>query len=138
RLQKGYGPLLGSAILGLLHGLWHLPVFFTPFLGPFTVVSYTSFLLTALAMTLIYTWVYNNTGGSILIAVLVHASINASSTTLGKVLSDAPPLQGWLQPFVANGWLNVVTFAAIALVLLAVTRGTLSYRGEESAGLDRS
>jgi membrane protease YdiL (CAAX protease family) len=129
RLQQRYGPLAGSLVLGLLHGLWHLPVFFTPFLGPFTWVGYTTFLLTALAMTCIYTWVYNNTHGSILIAVLVHASINASSTALGEVIPEDAPLSGWLQPFVQDGWLNTIAFVVVVIFLVMQTRGTLSYRG---------
>jgi uncharacterized protein len=128
RLQERYGPLRGSLVLGLLHGLWHLPVFFTPFLGPFTRVGYTTFLLTAVAMTLIYTWLYNNTRGSILIAVLFHASINASSTAMGAAIPADVPLSGWLQPFVDHGWLNMLTFAVIALILVLSTRGALSYR----------
>ena len=35
RLQQRYGPILGTVILGTLHGFWHLPGFFTPILGPF-------------------------------------------------------------------------------------------------------
>ena len=30
RLQSVHGPLLGTLILGALWGLWHLPLFFTP------------------------------------------------------------------------------------------------------------
>jgi uncharacterized protein len=39
RLEQQYGPLPGSLILGLLHGTWHLPVFFLTIgpaaMGPF-------------------------------------------------------------------------------------------------------
>src|SRR5205807_5512937 len=40
RLQQRYGPVLGSIMLGTLHGLWHLPAFFTRLLGPFSLPYY--------------------------------------------------------------------------------------------------
>lgn len=128
RLQQRVGPLAGSLVLGLLHALWHLPVFFTPFLGPFTPLSYGVFILTTLGMTTIYTWITNNTRGSILIAVLVHASINASSSALGAALVGAVPQSAGMQAFVDAGWVNALTFGVVALLLVAITRGQLSYR----------
>jgi membrane protease YdiL (CAAX protease family) len=84
RLQERFGPVPGSLILGLLHGLWHLPLFVYTggpvAQGPFdlsTFVLYT--LLLGTVMTIIWTWVYNNTGGSILLAVLLHSAFNATS-----------------------------------------------------------
>jgi membrane protease YdiL (CAAX protease family) len=138
RLQARSGPLIASLVLGTLHGLWHLPVFFTPFLGPFTLAKFTAFLLTALAMTLIYTWMYNNTQGSILLAVLVHAAINATSAMLNAVVPTDIPLQGWLQPAVEDGWLNAFTLGLVALLLVIVTRGTLSYQAGANSTPEQS
>ena len=58
RLQRRYGPLTASLILGLLHGLWHLPAMMS-LLGPLPLVQYAPFLLTAMMTTVLYTWVYN-------------------------------------------------------------------------------
>ena len=44
RLQQRYGPVMGTVILGTLHGLWHLPAFFTLVLGPFSFPYYVGFL----------------------------------------------------------------------------------------------
>src|SRR5438270_9178605 len=73
RLQQRYGPVLGTVILGTLHGLWHLPMFFTAFLGPFSLPNYVGFLIVAIAGTFIYTWIFNHTRGSVLLATLTHA-----------------------------------------------------------------
>src|SRR5438270_9137292 len=64
RLQQRYGPVLGTVILGSLHGLWHLPAFFTQILGPFSLPNYAGFLFVAIAVTFLYTWIFNNTWGS--------------------------------------------------------------------------
>ena len=70
-------PVTASLILGVLWALWHLPNFIFPMagvpaLGPFPVVA-----VWILAQTFLFTWLYLNSKGSILIATLFHASINA-------------------------------------------------------------
>jgi membrane protease YdiL (CAAX protease family) len=61
RLQQRYGPVLGTIILGSLHGLWHLPSFFTLVNGPFIFTSYVGFLFAAIASTFVFTWIFNHT-----------------------------------------------------------------------------
>src|SRR5207248_4936984 len=65
RLQQRYGPVLGTVILGSLHGLWHLPSFFTLVNGPFIFTNYIGFLIVAIATTFLYTLVFNHTKGSV-------------------------------------------------------------------------
>ncbi|WP_227379882.1 CPBP family intramembrane glutamic endopeptidase [Haladaptatus halobius] len=131
RLQELYGPVRGTLVLGTLHGLWHLPGFFTPFLGPFTVDGFAAFWLTAIAATFIYTWVFNGTGGSLLIVILLHAAGNAASGFLTPVFDDLP-YGGWAATIIDGGALNVIVFSSIAVLLVVLTRGRLSYRAEES------
>lgn len=67
-----------SVILGALWALWHLPTFYLP--GNFQVGR--PFLLYALVVTaqaVPYTWMYNRTRGSLLLAVLLHAASNAAA-----------------------------------------------------------
>jgi membrane protease YdiL (CAAX protease family) len=128
RLQARYGPVRATLILGLLHGLWHLPALGTILFGPFTPAQVPPFLLTAVAGTFIYTWIFNRGGGSLLLVILAHAASNAASQWLnalveqgGLVLPEAG-LAGWL---IGDGWLNVIAFGAAALLLVALTRGRL-------------
>lgn len=130
RLQRQSGPVLGSLILGFLHGLWHLPAFLTPLLGPFAFPDFTAFVLTAMAGTIFYTWLYNNTNGSIFLAILLHASSNAASMLLTQLIPTVPDA-GWRGTLLNDGWANVIIFGVGALVLIAGTRGRLSYEAEE-------
>jgi membrane protease YdiL (CAAX protease family) len=77
KLLEQRTPVTASLILGVLWALWHLPSFIFPLdgvpaLGPFPVVA-----LWIMAQTFLFTWLYMNSKGSILIATLFHASINA-------------------------------------------------------------
>ena len=122
RLQPLYGPLLGSVVLGVLWGLWHLPLFLmpswdTPHGSP---VDIALFVVLAVANAIVYTWVFNNTKGSVLLAILLHGSASFSTA----VAFDLFPV-----PTVTEGFANfVIGFAALALVILALTRGRLGDR----------
>ena len=130
RLQKDFGPVLGTLILGTLHGIWHLPALFTPLLGPFSWDSFLTFVLTAAAGTFIYTWVFNNTHGSVWIAILLHASSNSASNLVGSLIPKGVDLTGW-QSALNAGWLNVMAFSLAAVLLIIFTRGKLGYRPEQ-------
>lgn len=131
RLQKNFGPVLGTLILGILHGVWHLPALFTPLLGPFSWDGFLTFVLTAAAGTFIYTWVFNNTRGSVWIAMLLHASSNAASNLVGSLIPEGVELTGW-QIALNDGWLNVIAFGLVVVLLVIFTRGRLGYRSENN------
>lgn len=75
-LQGRWGALRGSLVLGLLHALWHTPLFLIPGItqGEMGLFSLDYFLFMAMVPlgAVLMTWVYNNTGRSILSAVLLH------------------------------------------------------------------
>lgn len=132
RLQKDFGPVTGTLILGTLHGLWHLPALFTPLLGPFSWDGFLTFVLTAAAGTFIYTWVFNNTRGSVWIAILLHASSNAASNLVGSLIPEGVELTGW-QSALNDGWLNVIAFGLAAIAIVIFTRGRLGNRPKQAA-----
>ena len=133
RLQNQYGPLVGTLILGMMHGLWHLPALFTVFMGPMKPDQVLPFIITAAAGTFLYTWVFNNTRGSIWIAILLHASSNAASQMLNEIM----PLDAALPaPFhmISTDWYNAITFVLTAVVLVIATRGRLGLRQTAEPG----
>jgi uncharacterized protein len=77
RLLATRTPIQASLILGVLWAFWHLPNFLFPIpgvppLGPFPVIA-----IWIIAETFLFTWLYLHSKGSVLIATLFHASINA-------------------------------------------------------------
>jgi uncharacterized protein len=73
-------------------------------------------------MTILFTWVFNNTKGSLLIAILLNTAINTSFATL-VVLFPTPLVTdyGTTVPMVIGS-------GALALVVIALTRGRLGYQ----------
>jgi uncharacterized protein len=128
RLQSLHGPLLGTLILGPLWALWHLPLFLTPW-NELTTFNVVVFVLATTCFAIMYTWVFNNTKGSVLMAILIHASFNASVTGILAPLFPAPILSDYgLLPLLGG-------FGVFAVVLVALTRGRLGYRAEAEATL---
>jgi len=68
RLLIGRSALAASLILGVLHVLWHLPLFITGGDPPTTI-------LIIIAGAIINTWLFNKTKGSVLLNLILHASI---------------------------------------------------------------
>ena len=85
RLQKSYGLPITVLVLGVLETLFHLPIFFNN--GPSDAggqngMPFLAFLVTSVLAVVLFIWVYNATHGSLLIATLFHASMNAWSNIL--------------------------------------------------------
>jgi membrane protease YdiL (CAAX protease family) len=111
-VQRRHGALVASLLIGIPEGLTHLPYFFVP--GDFRQqVGLFWFMAFTLAVVIIMTWTFNNTGGSVLLAVLYHASQNAWANLLDTTPSPGP---NDLRPFM----LAVVLMWIAAVVVIAL------------------
>jgi membrane protease YdiL (CAAX protease family) len=92
-LLQRFGTLGGSVLLGLLWGLWHLPLYLMPgtwhaAMG-FRLAGFWTFLVLNIGLALVMTWVYLATGRSILTAILLHFAANFSSQLVAPVSDRA-------------------------------------------------
>jgi len=81
RLQAKFSPLVSSLILGVFWAVWHAPARF----GGIEAKSLSDTLVEwvlILLVTVIFTWLFNRTKGSILVTVLVHPAMNTTSIFL--------------------------------------------------------
>ena len=78
-LQQRYSGLTTAIIIGVAWGAWHLPLFFDPFAphAQWPLVTQAAWFVGLLGFSILLSWVYNGTGGSILLAMVMHGSINA-------------------------------------------------------------
>lgn len=78
RLQAKYTALASSLIVGTLWGLWHLPLLL---MKDYPMASYPAipFFVGIIAASVLYTWIFNGTRGSILLVTLFHAAGNATA-----------------------------------------------------------
>lgn len=133
RLQEYHGPLLGTLILGSLWALWHLPIWLlipgyvgagTGFLG--IGIPFLGWAVMTVAETVVFTWVFNHSRGSILLAILFHTSLNATYATLPGAFFPTlfPPERFATTPIPI---FFEIGFVLIAILIIVATRGRLGY-----------
>ncbi|MFQ3663253.1 MAG: type II CAAX endopeptidase family protein [Chloroflexaceae bacterium] len=109
RLQRRFNALMSSIILGIVWWLWHFPLVFIP--GRFMVNNVLLFgmlMIEIVLMSILFTWIYNNTGGSVLAALLFHTSMNWSIWVL---------LPGMQVNAVIIGFTSLLLFIIVVIVL---------------------
>lgn len=125
RLQERFGPVLGTFILGVMWGLWHLPLFLIDGYNhagadlAASVRPYLVFLGFTIAIAYLFTWLYNRTGGSGPIAILAHTCFNVSLL---------PVLFPGVDNDLAYEIVQLAALAVLAGVLILATRGRLGLR----------
>jgi uncharacterized protein len=117
RLQERFSPLVSSLILGVLWAAWHLPNALIPGLD-YYFYAFPQFLIYVVAMTVLFTWLANNTKASVLIAWIFHAAINAS----GAVFAIGENVWQWT--------LSGIVYAVVAVVIVIATRQTARVQKE--------
>jgi membrane protease YdiL (CAAX protease family) len=106
KLLESHSALAASLILGALHAIWHAPLFI---LGQEPLVL----VLIIISGAVLNTWLFNNTGGSVLIAMFLHASVNLWVGFFNPLFEGA-------ELAMQTTWLAVV-FVAMAALLVVCT-----------------
>jgi len=99
-LQASYSPLVATAILAPLVAGWHLPLFFLEE-GALQPPILVGGLVTTMAVTFWYAWLFNHTRGSVLMVVVAHS------------------VEGLIQ---AQGWTYMGVWLAVAIGLVVFDR----------------
>ncbi|WP_369255091.1 CPBP family intramembrane glutamic endopeptidase [Geodermatophilus amargosae] len=103
-LQDRLSPLAAAGVLGVLTAGWHLPLVALGNLGWIGIPS-------TVVITVLYVWVFDRTGGSLLLAMLFHASQGAF--TFGMLGFDSAD-----EDLAASVYFAVLVVAAVAVVVL--------------------
>jgi len=132
RMQRRYGPVVGSLFVGALWGVWHLPFFFGPLArtGPDATLvrastSLVEFSIGLTGLSVVMAWVLNNCGGSTLMAILLHACFDSSGLAMVALFPSTPP---YYLPVHFQTLGIAIVFSVAAFVLIVVTRGDLGYQ----------
>ncbi len=85
KLQERLNPHTASLIIGIIWGVFHAPIFLMKGGHP-AGFPFPLYMVMVVAMSFIFTWAFNGSGGSLLIAHLLHQSVN----TWAEVLPSYP------------------------------------------------
>lgn len=120
RLRAVRTDLAASLGVGVVWGLWHLPALW-PFNPKLDALDLGFFMADILAVSVIYTWLYANSGGSILLVSLFHS---AYDTMVMYASATLPFLRA------ARGYELLVMAIIAALIVMRYRRGRV-FSGDE-------
>lgn len=116
-LQEKYTALKASFVIGFVWGLWHLPIYLAidPY-GDKTIPFFLIMFVGCFALSIISTWLFNSTRGSLLTCILFHNAINTSAAYFYGNIKG-----GELRPLVI--WVGLLV--ASAIIICFKTKGSL-------------
>jgi membrane protease YdiL (CAAX protease family) len=117
RLQDRYGALIASLLLGLIWGVWHLPQWFIPATGQADKWPFVVFLLHTVAFSVLLTWLYHRSAGSLWPVILAHTAFNLYPEPWAAAWQALPLAQRGLYPVI----LITVIEIMVALFVVGLT-----------------
>lgn len=121
RLQARWSPLISAVMLGLLITVWHLPLVFMPQFD----LALPDIASTVL-VTFWYAWLFNRTGGSVLLPLIAHVTEGCVNT---QGLWPAGPNAD------REEWTWLIAWALLVVGLLIFDRK--SWRKAPESAIDR-
>lgn len=114
-LQRRFSPLVSGLLVGMAWAVWHLPAFALS--GTIqSAWSFGPYFVGLLAVSVIFTWLFNASNGSLLVAWLLHFQV------MNPLFPDAQP------------WDNLF-FVIAAVIIVIINRRTMLRRGNAVTGL---
>lgn len=126
RLQERRSAFDAALLLGLVWGLWHIPLYFVPGTGQSESVGDVgsaafligAFVIWTMGLSVLFAWLFNQTGGSLIAVILLHAAVNLASFVPAAIGSTGP----------VPTLYALVTWIVVALVAWRYGRATLAGR----------
>ena len=106
-LLRRHSALVGSAVLGVMWAFWHVPLFLTG------IIPWPDAAL-VFALSFVFTAIYLRTAGSVLIAFLLHASINGAGEFFMGLFAAGDRVRMY--------WIMAALCAVVAIAAIVVSR----------------
>jgi len=120
-LQKRMGVIPASLFIGLVWGLWHLPLWVMPGDGHST-YPFIAFLIMTTSISIIYGWLYNASNQKLITVIIFHAMSNTAAPLLPFLIMQegTPENAYWVYAAI-----NVLAAISIVFVILQAEKKTM-------------
>jgi hypothetical protein len=92
RLQARRSAFSASVLLGAIWGIWHIPLYYVSGTGQHetagaagTAFAIGAFVVWTIGLSILFTWLFNQTRGSLIVVMLFHAAVNLGAFVPGAV-----------------------------------------------------
>ena len=86
-LQKRFGVMRASLLIGSIWGLWHLPLWVMPGDGHST-YPFIPFIIMTTSISVVYSWLYNASNQKLIVVIIFHAMSNTAAPLLPFLLLE--------------------------------------------------
>jgi uncharacterized protein len=115
--NRQYPPLMAALVVSLVWAAWHLP---NALFGP-TLTETASHFLATVVNGFVLAWVYNSTGGSVLLVMLLHGAQNGTNGLVQRLFDGAADVPSTTTYYLVSA----LTFGVLMAVVAVLTRGRL-------------
>jgi membrane protease YdiL (CAAX protease family) len=130
-LQARYGAFRAALVVGVFWGLWHLPQFLPGgFRADWPLSMVGAYFVGIVGFSVLLAWVFNGSGGSAWLAMLMHGADNGTQGRIPVDLAVVAP-EGVLLPerlVLVNVPHSVLTWLVVVVVVAVVGTGLYSQR----------
>ncbi len=119
-LQEKIGVIPASLVIGVIWGIWHLPLWFMA--GDLhSAYSFLAFVMMTTSISVMYAWLYNSSGKKLIVVMFFHAMNNTAAPLLPFLhgIEEKPESAYWIYAAV-----NVIFGAIFAYVLVKGSKPT--------------
>jgi uncharacterized protein len=106
--------LKATLVVGIFRVIWHTPLL------AYGAIPWYDFVFGIFALQIIFTWLYNGSGASVLIAMIAHFFSNVMTATVKPLFSPTDQESYWL--------IMIAVEVFIALGMLIATKGRLGLK----------
>lgn len=115
-LQRSLGPVVATLIVAIVWAIWHLPLWGSEFAWPVV----PAFLISLFGGAFVLSWLYNFSRGSVLMPMLMHATLNTFAAGYAfHLIGKSDLLNFW--------WLYAALWLGAGVIALLTTRGRLGF-----------
>ena len=119
-LQEKIGVMPASLVIGVIWGIWHLPLWFMAgdLHGAY---SFLAFVMMTTSISIVYAWLYNSSGKKLIVVMFFHAMNNTAAPLLPFLhgIEGKPESAYWIYAAV-----NVIFGIIFAYVLIKGSKPT--------------
>jgi membrane protease YdiL (CAAX protease family) len=111
RLQTRWSPLISSIMIGIVWGLWHGPLFMMAGTSQHELgIPFVGFTVGLIALSILFTWLHNHTGGSIWTAIFFHWIYTYMAQVVASGVTRSP----------FYNWIESLPYIIEAVIIVAI------------------
>ena len=111
-LEKRYGLIIGSLLLGIIWSMWHIPLWFIPGTTQ-TYMNFIAFTFMTIGYSYIFSWIKEMSGNKLLSGLVAHGIANGFAVIFPTLVMDKNANQ-------KRFWIYSIIILIIGIIIVSI------------------